>query len=196
MSRSLVSLRCAELADAPVLAELWTDAMRRGEHHEQVADLELVIKCASDSPEQRMLVAEYDGALAGAILLRVAQLSAINFEQIVQAVAPYVFPQYRRHGIGRALMESAVTFAEELGIAHVATAASSGSRDANRFMARLAIGPYATMRLAPTIAVRAKLTAQRPVLGGHGRQRTRVLAARRSMRRAQFVDVPEPRSPR
>ncbi|WP_245155882.1 GNAT family N-acetyltransferase [Nocardioides sp. 503] len=190
MSRSLVSLRCAELSDAPVLAELWCDGLRRADPHEQVADLELVIKGATASPEQRMLVAEYDGALAGAILLRVATLSAINLEQIVQAVSPHVFPQYRRHGIGRALMESAVAFAEELGIAHVATAATSGSRDANRFMARLALGPYATLRLAPTVAVRGKLTAQRPVLPGNGRQRTRLLAARRSMRRAQ-VETPE-----
>ncbi|WP_227467790.1 GNAT family N-acetyltransferase [Nocardioides lijunqiniae] len=190
MSRSLVSLRCAELSDAPILAELWCDGLRRADPHEQVADLELVIKGATASPEQRMLVAEYDGALAGAILLRVATLSAINLEQIVQAISPHVFPQYRRHGIGRALMESAVAFAEELGIAHVATAATSGSRDANRFMARLALGPYATLRLAPTVAVRAKLTAQRPVLPGNGRQRTRLLAARRSMRRSQ-VEAPE-----
>ncbi|WP_227463515.1 GNAT family N-acetyltransferase [Nocardioides lijunqiniae] len=190
MSRSLVSLRCAELSDAPSLAELWCDGLRRADPHEQVADLELVIKGATASPEQRMLVAEYDGALAGAILLRVATLSAINLEQIVQAISPHVFPQYRRHGIGRALMESAVAFAEELGIAHVATAATSGSRDANRFMARLALGPYATLRLAPTVAVRAKLTAQRPVLPGNGRQRTRLLAARRSMRRSQ-VETPE-----
>ena len=38
-------------------------------------------------------------------------------------------------------MEAAVSYAEELGIGYVATAASSGSRDANRFMARLALGP-------------------------------------------------------
>ncbi|MCW2851187.1 MAG: GCN5-related N-acetyltransferase [Nocardioides sp.] len=190
MSRSLVSLRCADLSDAPLLAELWCDALRRADPHEQVADLELVIKTATASPEQRMLVAEYDGALAGAILLRVATLSAINLEQTVQAISPHVFPQYRRHGIGRALMESAVAFAEELGIAHVATGATSGSRDANRFMARLALGPYVTVRLAPTVAVRTKLTAQRPALAGNGRQRTRLLAARRSMRRAQ-VETPE-----
>jgi predicted N-acetyltransferase YhbS len=189
----MVSLRNAELADAPVLAELWADAVRRADPQEQVADLELVIKASSASPERRLIVAEYDGRVAGAILLRMTTLSPINLEQVVQAVSPHVFPQYRRHGIGRALMECAVTFAEELGVSHVATGARAGSRDANRFMARLALGPFATMRLAPTVAVRAKLTAQRPALATNGRQLTRVLAARRSMRRAQLVDVPEPR---
>ena len=61
----------------------------------------------------------------------------------MQAISPHVFPEFRRHGVGRALMEAAVAFAEELGIAHVATAVVAGSRDANRFMARLALGPYA-----------------------------------------------------
>ena len=185
MSR-LVTLRCAEVPDAPALAELWADVVRRADRQDQVADLELVIKTAAASPEQRLLVADHDGVLAGAIFLRVSTLSPINLEQTVQAISPHVFPQFRRHGIGRLLMESAVAFAEELGIGHVATAASSSSRDANRFMARLALGPHATMRVAPTQVVRAKLTAQLPTLPTtNGRQLTRVLAARRSMRRAQ-----------
>lgn len=190
MSRSMVTLRCAEVSDAPVLAELWADAVRRADHQDQVADLELVIKTAAASPERRLLVADHDGVLAGAVFLRVCTLSPINLEQTVQAISPHVFPQFRRHGIGRLLMESAVAFAEELGIAHVATAANSGSRDANRFMARLAFGPHATLRVAPTQVVRAKLTARLPALPAtNGRQRTRVLAARRSMRRAQSPTI-------
>lgn len=186
MSRSSVTLRTAEVADAPALAVVWAEAVRRADHQDQVADLEQVIKGAAESPEERLLVAEHDGAVAGAIYLRVTTMSAINLEPVVQAISPHVLPQHRRHGIGRLLMECAVSFAEEIGVAHVATAASAGSRDANRFMARLALGPHATMRVAPTQAVRAKLTAQRPVLPTtSGRQLTRVLAARRSMRRAQ-----------
>ena len=80
-----------------------------------------------------------------------------------------------------------MAFAEERGIAHIATAAVSGSRDANRFMARLALGPHAVLRLAPTAMVQAKLDAQAPALraspnGRSGaRQLTHVLAARRSV---------------
>ena len=51
-------------------------------------------------------------------------------------------------------------WAEELGIAHITTAAVSGSRDANRFMARLALGPHAVLRLRRPPLVRAKLAAQ------------------------------------
>ena len=186
MSRSLVTMRVAELGDAPALAELWTDAMRRADLRDLIGDLELIIKAASDSPEQRVVVAEHDGAVAGAVLLRVATLTALNLEPTVQAISPHVFPQFRRRGIGQALMECAVAFAEEIGVGHITTAASSGSRDANRFMARLALGPHATQRVAPTHAVRAKLTAARPATATtNGRHLSRILVARRSMKRTQ-----------
>ena len=77
-------------------------------------------------------------------------------------------------------MECAVTWAEELGIGHVGTATASGSREANRFMARLALGPQAVLRMAPTPAVRSKLSARYPAgAAGHaGPRRTPQPAAR------------------
>lgn len=187
MSRSLVTLRQAEVEDAPVLLELWAEAIRRADPSDQLADLEFIIKNAAESAESTVVVAEYDGQVAGAVLLRVSTVSPINLEQVVQAVSPHVLPQYRRHGIGRTLMECAVSRAEELGIGHIATAASSSSRDGNRFMARLALGPQAVFRIAPTVTVRSKIAAQRPAserVSG-GRHVTQVLAARRSLRRSQ-----------
>lgn len=185
MTRSLVTLRSAEADDAPLLAELWTEILRRADHHDQLAEITLIIKGVDATAEERIVVADYDGRLAGAVYLRVTTISPLNLDPVVQVLSPHVFPHCRRHGVGRALMDSAVTFAEEIGVGHVMTAAASSSRDANRFMARLGLGPNATMRLAPTHLVRAKLTAQRPELATSGRQLTRVLAARRSMRRAR-----------
>lgn len=181
-----MSLRVAETADAGFLAELWSEFLRRADPEQQIADLEVVIKAAAESVEERLLVAEYDGSLAGAVFLRVTTLSPIDLEPTVQAISPHVLPQFRRHGVGRTLMDCAVSYAEELGIAHVTTAAGAGSRDGNRFMARLAFGPQAVLRVASTHAVRAKLTAQRPALQRtSGRQLTRVIAARRSMKRSR-----------
>lgn len=193
LSRSLVSLRSALPSDAPVLLEVWADVLRRAEPEEQLADLVLIIESAASSPMERLLVAEYDGEVAGAVHLQQTTLSPLNLEPTVRALSPHVLPQYRRHGVGKALMEAAVSFAEELGIAHVATAAASGSRDANRFMARLAFGPQAVLRVASTHAVRARLTARRPaVQRSSGRHLSQVLAARRSMRR---VSPTSPASP-
>ena len=141
MMRSQVSLRCAVPDDAERLVDVWSDVVRRAERAEQVADMVSVIERVSDLPDERLVVAEYDGEVAGAVHLRATTVSPLNLEPVVQAISPHVLPDFRRRGIGRALMEAAVGFAEERGIGHVASAASAGSRDANRFMARLALGP-------------------------------------------------------
>lgn len=187
MMRSQVSLRSAVPDDATELVDVWSEVLRRGEREDQVADVLSVIERIDDLVDERIVVAEYDGQLAGAVHLRATTLSPLNLEPVVQAISPHVLPQFRRHGIGRALMEAAVAFADELGIGHLASAAASGSRDANRFMARLALGPQATFRVAPTAVVKAKLTAQRPAVARpQGRHHlTHVLAARRSLRKSQ-----------
>lgn len=185
MSRSSITLRCASEQDALFLAEVWAEHLRRGDREEQVADLERVIKEAAASPEQRLLVAEHDGRPAGAVLLRVATMSPTNLEPVVQCWTPTVVPHLRRHGVGRTLVEAAVAWAEDLGIPHVVTAASAASRDANRFMARLALRPQAVLRVASTPAMRAKVEAQRPASERSRSARGQMLAARRSLRRQQ-----------
>jgi GNAT superfamily N-acetyltransferase len=182
-----VTLRAAAPADALALADLWCDVMRRTSPEDQVADLEAVLARVGSSADERIVVAEYDGDFAGAVHLQLTTISPLNSEPIVCALAPHVLARFQRHGIGRQLMDAAVAWAEELGIGHVATAAAAGSRDGNRFMARLALGPYAVLRVAPTHAVRGRLAAGRRAVQGStgGRQLTQVLAARRSLRRAR-----------
>ncbi|WP_459982004.1 GNAT family N-acetyltransferase [Nocardioides sp. AN3] len=184
MSRIPVTLREAAVGDAGFLAGLWRDSIRRADVAEQVADLEMIVKSAAESSEERVLIAEYDGERAGAVFVRMTTVTPLNLEPALQVLHPHVLPAFRRRGIGRALIEAAVLFAEEQGVAHVVTGAMAGSRDGNRFLARLAMGQHAVLRLAPTHLVRAKLNAQvlprTPTSRPH-----RVLAVRRSMRRAQ-----------
>lgn len=194
MSRHLVTLRNAVPDDVEFLRELWADVVRRADATDQSEDLHTVIGAAGLTDDDRLVVAEYDGQPAGAVYLRATTVSPINLERVVQAVSPHVSPQFRRHGIGSALMDAAVTFAEERGIGHVGAAATSASRDSNRFFARLSMGPQAVLRVATTHAVRLKLNARRSslthtpfaALGGAkgGRHIDRVLAARRGRRRA------------
>ncbi|WP_344731239.1 GNAT family N-acetyltransferase [Nocardioides fonticola] len=198
MGRSMVSLRCADLDDAHFLADLWSESLRRADPQEQVAEVELIVKAAVVSSEQRIVIAEYDGEPAGAVFLTITTMGPLNLEPLVQAVSPHVLPAFRRHGIGRMLMEAAVSWAEEHGIAHVMTAATSGSRDANRYMARLGFASHVTVRIAPTHVVRSKIEAQRPAaerIAGR-RQLGQLLAARRSMRRhdvsVESRDLPAP----
>lgn len=192
MSRYSLTTRVATREDAPVLAELWSDAVRRADRSEQAADLELVVKGAAASPEQRVLVVEYDGQLAGAVYLRITTLSPLNLEPCVQAIHPRVFDQFRRRGVGHALMEAATAFAEDNGVLHVVTAVPHSSRDANRFMARLGLAPVVVYRIAPTTLLRNRVSPQRTALGADS-GRTKVLAARRSLRRARAerLSLPE-----
>jgi GNAT superfamily N-acetyltransferase len=183
MSRSLVAMREATLADVEQVAELWQPFLRRGSADEPLNDVATAIERAGDRPGERLVIAEYDGEFAGAVFLKSAAYSPVNSDLVLQVHNLSVVPAHRRHGIGKALVECAVTWAEELGLGYVATAASSGSREANRFMARLALGPQAVLRMAPTPVVRSKLAARHPA----ARQVKQVLAVRRSLRHARSV---------
>ncbi len=187
MSRSPITLRDAVPADAEALVELWHDVLRRVETEEQVSDLRHVIERV-DPALERLLVAEYDGQVAGAVFLRATTATPLNLEPIVQAVSPHVLPAFRRRGVGRALMEAAATFAEDRGIGHVGSGALSVSRDANRFLARLGLGPQAVLRAGSTATLRSRLEALRPGQG-RARQISQVLAARRSQRHRDAAPV-------
>lgn len=182
--RAQVLLRPALEADAPALVDVWADVLRRANREQQLEDVRQVIDRVAVLPGERLTVAEVDGAVVGAVHLRATTVSPINLDPVVQAISPHVLPEYRRHGIGTLLVEAAVAFAEELGINHVATAVSAGARDSNRFMARLALGPAATLRVASVSAVKGRLHSQRPTPArAQVRGLPKVLAARRSMRR-------------
>lgn len=180
MSRTSVQVRAAAASDVSVLRELWADILRRGTTADQEADLVRVVADCADREDRCIAVAEIDGRVAGAVFLEATTLTPLNLEPAMLAVSPHVLPEFRRRGVGTALMDAATRFAETQGIGTVATAAVASSRDANRFMARLSLTPQATLRVASTSAVRAKLSARRSATRNRGsRQIDKVLAARR-----------------
>jgi predicted N-acetyltransferase YhbS len=184
MSRTPVTVRAAEPSDVATLRELWSDILRKGGLDEQLADVARIVATAGEREDQCVVVAEIDGEVAGAVYLEASTFTPLNLEPAVLAVSPHVLPQFRRKGVGSALMETACRFAEQHGITHIQTAAAAELRDANRFMARLSFAPQAMLRAATTSSVRARLPQSRQVTpAATSKQRIdRVLAARRIRR--------------
>lgn len=196
MTRVPVTLREARADDALFLLGIWQDSLRMADAQEQLSDLETIIRDAEASPDQRLLVAESGSEPVGAVYVRATTFGPLNLEPTVQIFAPHVVPSFRRRGVGRLLMDSAVAFAEERGIRTIAAAASAGGRDGNRFLARIGLGAQAVMRVAPTAVVRSRLNVLGRALPHHARlQRSpkqssavgELLAARRSQRRSHTV---------
>jgi len=140
-------------------------------------------------PDQRLVVALLDGGVVGAVQLTRTPLSPLQSQAAIHVAHLHVLPECRRHGVGTALMEAAVSWAEDKGVTHVLAAASVGSRDGNRFMARLGLTQLAVVRAASVTALRSKLPVEPPPVSmtGNRHQRTvgQVLARRRLLRRAQ-----------
>ena len=184
MSRTPVTVREAAASDVASLRELWGDILRKGGLDEQLADVARVVAHAAAREDQCVAVAEIDGEVAGAVYLEATTFTPLNLEPAVLAVSPHVFQEFRRKGVGSALMEAACRFADQHGITHIQTAAAAEARDANRFMARLSFTPQAMLRAATTSAVRSIAWGVNQVTqAGPSRQRIdRVLAARRIRR--------------
>ena len=142
--------------------------LRRADHAERIADLVKVIEAAAESPGDRLVIAEYDGEVAGAVHLRCTTMSPINLEPLVQAISPHVFPQFRRRGSdGRSWSSRVVRRGARHRVRRHRRLLRLAGRQ--RFMARLALGPQAVLRVAATPLVRA-MTALRP--RGDGQRRT------------------------
>lgn len=192
MSRNPVQVRDAGPEDAAALLEVWGDFRRTGaERAYGSAEIEAanaLARIAAD-PDERLLVGIYEDKLVGATHLMRAGISPLHTETAIHVTHLHVLGGYRRHGVGKALMEAAVSWAEEKDTNHLIAAASVHSRDANRFMARLGLSQIAIVRGAAIPALRAKMPVEPPagamVNSRNHRSVGQVLAQRRLQRRAQ-----------
>lgn len=128
-------------------------ATLRDRYSEALADPErhvVVVVCGEpDGPED----------VLGMGLLVVAPVNALLDQPAVHLSHAVVAGRHRRRGAGRALVSAAAAFAEEQGVEQLVVSVHPGSRDSNRFFARLGFAPMAVRRTAPVAAVRRQLAA-------------------------------------
>jgi predicted N-acetyltransferase YhbS len=111
------------------------------------------------SSEDRVVLVAVDegGNVAGFALVFEGEVAAITMVRALHVGHLLVASGQRRRGVGRALVAAAVHLADQRGIEHVVASAVSGSRDANRYLARLGFAPLAVRRIATTSTLRRSL---------------------------------------
>jgi len=193
LSRHQVLVRDAGPEDVEALLDIWSDLVRRtperSPEHAPADDARAAVSRIAADPDERLLVGLIDGEVVGAAHLVCSRISPLQTDVAVSINHLHVLPGYRRNGLGRALVEAALAWAEERETSHVLATASVTSRDANRFLARLGLAQVATVRAVAVGALRAKLPVEPPacarVTGRSQRTVGQVLAQRRLLRRAQ-----------
>jgi GNAT superfamily N-acetyltransferase len=188
-----VQVRDASERDATALSTLWFDLVARpgadapGDPPEVVA-AKAVLRFSEDDLG-RIIVAELDGAVVGCGFMRVWLASPLDEGRVVHLSHVQVAPGYARQGVGSALIEATLTWAEQRGIPSVVTSVPASHREGNRFLARLGMAPVASLRGGSVAALRARLPHDPSVAARVsprlGRNVGQVVAARRSQRRAR-----------
>jgi GNAT superfamily N-acetyltransferase len=111
------------------------------------------------SGERELLVAvdDHDDAIVGLLAAKVEQIGAIDVVAALHVSHLMVTPKFRRRGVGRALLAAAVHLADARGIDRVLATVASGSREANRYLARIGFAPLVMARMASTATLRRSL---------------------------------------
>lgn len=131
--------------------------------------------------ERTLLLAIDDrGTIAGLLAARQDDLGAIDITRVLHVTHLMVLPGHRRRGVGRMLLAAAVNLAEQTGIEHVLATAAAGSREGNRYLARIGFAPLVVQRIAPTSVLRRTLGMTDPAGRMAVLRRARLARAQRS----------------
>lgn len=169
MPRTALLVRPATGDDLPALLEFGDElrdqlilpadgARSRGTAPSARAGMEQRYREALADPSRHLvLVTGSDDEPLGMALFTVASTNALVDLPAVHMSHAMVADRHKRRGAGKALVAAAVAFAEERGLEQLVVSVPPGSRDANRFFARLGFAPLAVRRVAPVAQVRRHL---------------------------------------
>lgn len=186
MARTALCVRPATIEDLPELLAFGeelrdqllmpVDGTRsRGVSPAARAGLEQRYRDALADPLRHLMVVTGADEALGMALFTVAPANALLDLPAVHVSHAVVADRHKRRGAGKALVAAAVAFAEERNLEQVVVSVHPGSRDANRFFARLGFAPLAVRRVAPVSLVRWRLAQlDRPADSVPRRPRRRV----------------------
>lgn len=166
MSRVNVRVRPADISDVPALVTLTrsvdvTSGQFSGramlddgiEHlHQRFTEI-----LGEGSRTLLVAVDEASGELAGLLVALPDEIGAIDLTPVLHISHLIVAPKARRRGVGRTLLAALVHLAEAQGIERIVATAGAGSRESNRYLARLGFAPLVVHRVASTSVLRRSL---------------------------------------
>jgi len=209
MARTSLHVRPATVDDIPVLLELGdelrdavlappadgarprtTPAGTRAALHQRYVE-------AIEDPDRRLVVVvNAEQERLGMAMFTISPVNALLDLPAVHMSHAVVADRHKRRGAGKALVAAAAAHAESHGLDRIVASVHPGSRDANRFFARLGFAPMAVRRVAPVAVVRRRLAQldARPADDHVGRHRARRLgrSALSSMPLGKVEPDPQP----
>jgi ribosomal protein S18 acetylase RimI-like enzyme len=164
MSRVNVRVRPANEDDIPSLVTLvqsidTSPGMFSGRPLQDQSTQHLTERFGQILRSERVLLIAADeaGAVVGMLSARDDAVGAIDLTPVLHVTHLVVAPGHRRRGIGRSLLAAAVHLAEDAGVEHLLATAAAGSREGNRYLARIGFAPLVVHRIAPTSSLRRSL---------------------------------------
>ncbi|HVQ86903.1 MAG TPA: GNAT family N-acetyltransferase [Actinomycetes bacterium] len=106
----------------------------------------------------RVILAEIEAEIVGLAVLSRLPITPISDVESIQISFMHVRNDRRRRGVGRAIVESAMAFANDVGADYVTVGVFPGSRDTNRYFARLGFSPLVVRRAIATSLLQRKLS--------------------------------------
>lgn len=191
MTRTPVDVRDLGPQDGAALERMWHELPRPTESDKSGDLAALVLASLAEDPGARVIVAESGGEVVGTAYLRATRLSPLLTDVMLTVSHLQVEESQTRRGVGRALIEAALSHAEHLGIATILVTGAVNDRETNRFLARLGLAQVAVVRGSTVAALRAKMPVE-PSLAARStrsRQVGQVVAARRIQRRSRVRDA-------
>jgi GNAT superfamily N-acetyltransferase len=136
----LITVREARAADFAALIRLldeMDESMYRGRAHADESDLRALYEAVLTDPDQRVLVAEDGGRLVGSAHVMVLRHIGRSLSRSAVVEGVVVDAEYRRRGVGAALMRAAAESAREAGCYKLTLTSNLARTGAHRFYSRL-----------------------------------------------------------
>jgi GNAT superfamily N-acetyltransferase len=147
----MITIRTAKIGDAKVLAKLNAfvqelHLQHRPDHFKEtsVPNLETWYESLVEKPTTRAWIAEAQGRPVGYVLALCRDVPENSFAKArawLEVDQLAVDPNYRRQGVGRALVAKAIAYAQEEGISRIEASSWSFNQEAHNLFGHLGFVP-------------------------------------------------------